>query len=53
MIVNKIKNNSVVELTTKHSLDETCKCSPSVSVAYTKKNNGYAQYGITKTVVHN
>ena len=52
-MINEIKNGSLVDLMTEHKLDETCKCSPVVTLVSKKKNNGYAQYGYTKKVVHN
>ena len=52
-MINEIKNGSVVDLITNHTLGENCKCSPVVTLVSEKKNNGYAQYAYTKRIVHN
>jgi len=52
-MINEMKNGSVVELMTSHTLGEDCKCSPEVFLVSKKLNNGYAQYATTKRVVHN
>jgi hypothetical protein len=52
MIVNKIENGSVVELTTAHKLGGDCTCGATVSAVATKDGSGYAKYNYSKVYTH-
>ena len=52
MIVNKIENGSVAELTTAHKLDGNCSCGATVGTVYNKDGSGYAKYNQSKVYTH-
>jgi hypothetical protein len=52
MIVNKIDNGSVAELTTAHKLDGNCPCGATVGAVYNKDGSGYAKYNQSKVFTH-
>jgi hypothetical protein len=52
MIVNKIENGSVVELTLSHKLDGGCSCGATLTTSYKKDGSGYAKYNYTKVYTH-
>jgi hypothetical protein len=52
MIVNKIKDGSVAELTTAHKLNSDCPCGVIASIISKKNGSGYSKYNYTMVYTH-